>query len=99
MTVFARSIATRIGRGAGFGRMRPRRERLPEALAKLTLVDIYAGRRPAILTRRAQITQRTLAQRQRENLILAADSGSTAGRLFSAITVVVQIRLTKYREP
>ena len=79
--------------------MRPRRERLPEALAKLTLVDIYAGWRPAILTRRAQITQRTLAQRQRENLILAADSGSTAGRLFSAITVVVQIRLTKYREP
>ena len=42
--------------------------RLHEALDNVTPVDVYEGRRPAILTRRDQIKRRTLAQRKRENL-------------------------------
>ena len=42
--------------------------RLHEALDNVTPADIYAGRRVAILTRRAQIKRRTLQQRRRENL-------------------------------
>ena len=42
--------------------------RLHEALDNVTPVDVYHGRRPAILDRRDQIKWRTLAQRKRENL-------------------------------
>ena len=42
--------------------------RLHEALDNVRPADAYAGRRPAILARRAQVKRRTLAQRKRENL-------------------------------
>ncbi len=42
--------------------------RLHEALDNVTPADVFEGRRLAILTRRAQIKRRTLAQRKRENL-------------------------------
>ena len=42
--------------------------RLHEALDNVTPADAYEGRRPAILARREQIKQRTLAHRKRENL-------------------------------
>ena len=42
--------------------------RLHEALDNVTPVDVFEGRRLAILTRRAQIKRRTLEQRKRENL-------------------------------
>ena len=41
---------------------------LHEALDNVTPADVFEGRRPAILTRRAQIKRRTLEQRKRENL-------------------------------
>ena len=49
--------------------------RLHEALDNVTPADVFEGRRLAILTRRAQIKQRTLAQRKRENLHTTASSG------------------------
>jgi putative transposase len=42
--------------------------RYHESLDNVTPADVYHGRRPAILTRRAQIKQRTLRARRRENL-------------------------------
>ena len=42
--------------------------RLHEALDNVTPADVYAGRRPAILTRHEQIKRRTLARRKREKL-------------------------------
>jgi putative transposase len=41
--------------------------RYHESLDNVTPADVYHGRRPAILTRRAQIKQRTLRARRREN--------------------------------
>ena len=42
--------------------------RLHESLDNVTPADVYHGRRPAILTRRERIKQRTFQQRRRENL-------------------------------
>ena len=43
-------------------------QRLHEALDNVTPADAYERRRPAILARKAQIKQKTLAQRKGENL-------------------------------
>ena len=50
--------------------------RLHEALENVTPADVYEGRRPAILARREQIKQRTLAQRRRENLHTPLQAGN-----------------------
>ena len=42
--------------------------RLHESLDNVTPADVYHGRRPAIMARRARIKQRTLQQRRQENL-------------------------------
>ena len=74
--------ATRVGRlypgrGTSFGRMRPRRERLPEALANVTPADHPDPPR-------ADHTEDVGTTAARE-FILAAGSSSTAGRLSFAI--------------
>jgi len=45
--------------------------RLHEARQNMTPADVYAGRRGAILDRRARIKRETLARRKRENLSAA----------------------------
>src|SRR5262245_8584711 len=69
--------------------------RLHEALQNVTPADVYEGRQPTILDRRARIKRETLARRKRENLS-AARGRQRAGSVTYSRARMVQKTLTTY---
>ena len=53
-------------------------ERYHESIDNVTPADVYAGKSKEVLTKRAQIKQRTLANRRKLNLQMTADASTVS---------------------